>query len=73
MKFYIRRLVVGIITSPISMALYALLYFALVVLGASESSWKYLVVNLPAIAWAHVVAVTFLPNIMRVVDRLIGK
>ena len=70
MKYYIRRFIFGIITSPVSMALYSMLYFALVVLGASESTWKYLVVNLPAIAWSHIMAVTFLPNIMRAVDRL---
>jgi hypothetical protein len=70
MKYYIRRFFLGIITSPVSMALYSMFYFALVVLGASDSTWKYLVANLPAIAWCHIMAVTFLPNIMRLVDRL---
>lgn len=70
MKYYIRRFIFGIITSPVSMALYASFYLALVLLGANDSTWYHLAVNLPVIAFTHIVAVTFLPNIMRVVDRL---
>ena len=69
MKYYLRRFILGIITSPVSMAFYSMFYIALVSLGASESTWKYLIVNLPAIACAHIIGVTFLPNLLRVVDR----
>lgn len=72
MKYVIRRFVFGIVTLPIAFAGYGLVYFGLGLLsefgGASVTAYLY---NLTAIGFGYVVVVTFMPQVLGLVDKVV--
>ena len=70
MKFVIRRFVASVVTLPFALGLYGLVYFGLALLANSYASVGLFAQNCYAVGFAWVVAVTFAPTLLKVVDRV---
>lgn len=69
MKFYVRRFFAGLLTLPIALAGYFVLYALLVMLGTGPvGSWRDAVANFPALSFTWVILWLFLPQIWRWID-----
>ncbi len=71
MKYTIRRFIFGIVTTPIALAGYGLVYFGLGLLGGGASVTAYLN-NITAICFGYLIAITFIPQIFRLVDKVVN-
>jgi hypothetical protein len=69
MKFYVRRFFAGLLTLPVALAGYFVLYALLVMLGTGPvGSWRDAVANFPTLSAVWLLVWLFLPTIWRWVD-----
>jgi hypothetical protein len=73
MKFYLRRAIFSVITLPIVFVAYGVLYFGIGIMADSNiaSVGAYLT-NLPVIGIGYTLAIMFLPQLLRLVDKVVG-
>lgn len=69
MIYGIRRFVVSLVTMPFALGLYGLVYFGLALLADSYASIGIFLANCWALGFAWVVALTFAPILLRIVDK----
>lgn len=67
-KYTFRRFIAGIITTPIAMGLYFLLW-AVLIAGGAEGTFETFKENLPLISVMWVIAWTFGPDFMRYLEK----
>lgn len=73
MKFYFRRAIFSVITMPFVFVAYGVLYFGLGILADSNGvSVSAYFGNLPSMGITYTLAIVFLPQLMRLVDKVIG-
>jgi hypothetical protein len=69
MKFYVRRFFAGLLTLPVALAGYFVLYALLVMLGTGPvGSWRDAVANFPMLSFTWMILWLFLPQIWRWID-----
>lgn len=70
MKYTLRRLALSVVTLPIAMVAYAVMYFGLALLANSYASVGLFVSNLTALGFGWVLAVTFSKQFLDFINRV---
>ena len=69
MKYTIRRFVLGVMTTPIAVVGYGLIYFGLALVANSHASLGLFLSNAVAVGFGWVIAVTFSKQIFDFIER----
>jgi hypothetical protein len=70
MKFIVRRFIASVVSLPFALGLYGLVYFGLALVANSYASVGLFAQNCYAVGFAWVVAVTFAPQFLKLVDKV---